>query len=99
MSLSNPSDHVTFIPPDHVTITPFCPRGRFGCVKTCLSRQEPAQFVAKIVPKSDISFTQFAFELNVGYNLRHPNLVRVKEGIGEKANYIIIMERWALQTW
>ena len=55
--------------------------------------------MAKIVPKSDISFTQFAFELNVGYSLRHTNLVRVKEGIVEKANYIIIMERWALQTW
>lgn len=54
--------------------------------------------MAKIVPKSETSFTQFAFELNVGYSLRHPNLVRVKEGIVEKANYIIIMERWVLQT-
>ena len=54
--------------------------------------------MAKIVPKSEMRFTQFAFELNVGHSLRHPNLVRIKEGIEEKANYVIIMERWVLQA-
>lgn len=54
--------------------------------------------MAKIMPKSEMSFTRFAFELNVAHSMRHPNLVRVKEGIEEKGNYIIIMERWALQS-
>lgn len=68
-------------------------KGRFSTVKICLSRQEPAQLVAKFLPKAETSFMKFAFELNLGLSLKHPNLVRFKEGIEDKNHYIIVMER------
>ena len=61
--------------------------------KNCLSLLEPAQYVAKIMSKNETNLNKFAFELNIGFHLKHPNLVRSIEGIEEKNNYIIILER------